>query len=106
MCDIPGHDISHYAISPTRGAAFGLLGVHAVSSVRAGVWPVAAATVVVISLVVVIAAISLGFAQSTGDRLRDGVWFGLAFLALGPVWLAVGGSLLARSPAGRDVAPS
>jgi hypothetical protein len=85
---------------PIGGLALGLLGLHVLSAMRVRAWPLAAGVIVLASASIAVGSLGIGLAIGMGDRVAASVWFFGAFLALAPIWLAVGGSLL-DTPASR-----
>jgi hypothetical protein len=79
---------------PIGGLALGLLALHVLSAMRVGAWPLAAGVIVLVSASIAVGGLGLGLAIGVGDRVAASVWFFGAFLALAPIWLAVGGTLL------------
>ena len=91
---------------PIGGLALGLLTLHVLSAMRVRAWPIAAGVIVLASASIAVGVLGLGLAIGVGDRVAGSVWFFGAFLALAPIWVAVGGTLLDARARGSQPVPA
>ena len=80
---------------PFGFAATMFVAVLAASGLRAGTWPAWASTVVVVGVAGIVAIMVYGLTLTGLDRMSGGVLYLMAGLCFVPVWLGVGGSLVA-----------
>ena len=76
-------------------AAMIFIAIVALGGLRAGTWPLWASTAVVLGLLGVVVIAVVGLSLTGLDRMTGGVLFLMAGMCLVPVWLGVGGSLIA-----------
>jgi uncharacterized protein with PQ loop repeat len=86
---------------PSAFTAVILVAIVALGGLRSGTWPVWATTAVVLGVLGVVVIAVVGLNLKGLDRMSGGVLFLAAALCLVPVWLGVGGSLIASTAAVR-----
>jgi hypothetical protein len=84
---------------PIGGVALGLIALVAIAARRAHAWSTAPAIAVVVPAVAAVGLTLFAVATYTGDRIASSTFVYVGVAMLIPIWLAVGGTLLAGEPA-------